>query len=131
MASSLNIETDGITLSMSDPSDDPLIAISIFSVESSPPDEHGPIVRLVPQLHNRQTHKSLESLSHRLPSMPQLKSETDTLEPKQYGTDNAISYVITYEICSLLPPYASMLRQQLDIRIAVSGLFGHTHPGPA
>jgi hypothetical protein len=39
--------------------------------------------------------------------------------------------VITYEICSLLPPYVLMLRQQLDVRIAVSGLLGHTHAGPA
>jgi hypothetical protein len=36
-------------------------------------------------------------------------SGTDTSEPTPHGTDSAISCVITYEICSLLPPCASML----------------------
>jgi hypothetical protein len=54
------------------------------------------------------------------------------LAPIQYGTDNAISCVITYETgCSLFPPFHSKLRQQLDDRIAVSGLISHTHSGPA
>jgi hypothetical protein len=60
------------------------------------------------------------------------KSGTDTSVPIQCDTDNAISCVIIFENgCSLFPPFRSMLRQQLDVRIAVSGFFSHTHPGPA
>jgi len=36
------------------------------------------------------------------------------LGPRPHDTDSAIWCVITYGICSPLPPYASMLWQQLE-----------------
>ncbi len=109
----------------------PINSISTPSVESSPPGEHDPAANSIQQLHNLQNHISHLWLPRRLLSLLLSIFETYISAPRQYDTDNAISNVITFEICSLLPPYASMLRQQLDIRIAVGGLSGHTHPGPA
>jgi len=87
----------------------PLIAPSMWTrqvwVESSPPDARGPVARSVPQLRtwkNRRSHECcFDSILGSLRSIP----GTDTWEPRQYDTDNAISCVITFEICSLLPPY--------------------------
>ena len=44
---------------------------------------------------------------HGLPNPSEWKMIVEVAEgPRQYDTDNAISCVITFEICSLLPPYA-------------------------
>ena len=63
-------------------------------------------VRSAQQPHSPQTRRSIEWPPRMPPvSIPSI-SETDILAAKQHDTDSAISYVITYEICSLmLPPY--------------------------
>lgn len=132
MASSLNSETAETASSMSALLAIPTGQISITSAVSSPPDEHGPAVHSVPPPRTLRSHR-LPVLLLRQPLLPlHAKSDTGTSVPIQCDTDNAISSVITYETgCSLFPPLRSKLRQQLDVRIAVSGFLSHTHPGPA
>jgi hypothetical protein len=103
-ASSSNVETGGTIASRSALSVGQAGRISIASAVPSKLDEHDPPVRLVQLLRipkNRISRGclSVDSLSH-APS----KFDIDTSEPKPRGTDNAISCVITYGICSLLPP---------------------------
>lgn len=112
-ASSSNAETGGKPESTSALLDDPADQIQKPSVESSIPNAHDPVAHSIPQPHILQIHKSpgypLPLPPLWLPSI----SEIGTLEPRLHDTDSAISWVITYEICSLLPPCASMLRTQL------------------
>ena len=128
---SANAETAGKSASNFAPLADPSMWKSPPWVAPSRSDEHGPVAHSIQLLRNRKTHILHEYWLHKTPLSRRSILDTGTSEPIQYDTDNAISCVITYGICSLLPPYVSMLRQQLDVRIAVSGLFGHSHPGPA
>ena len=130
-AFSSNAETDETAASMPAPSNAPANPIGQPSAVPSLPDAHDPAERSAPPPRTRQTRISPQYRWPPLLSAPRSKSETGTSAPIQHDTDNAIACVITCEICSLLPPYASWLRQQLGVRIAVSGLVGHSHPGPA
>ena len=132
MVSSSNYETAETASSMSGLSAAPTDQISLASAVSSPPDVRGQVAHSAPPPHTQQSHR-LPVFLLQQPPLPNLaKFDTDTSAPIQCDTDNAISSVITYETgCSLFPPLRSKLRQQLDVRIAVSGLFSHAHPGPA
>ena len=110
------IQTNETTSLMSGPLIAPIISISPTSVEPSPPDVHDRLVHSVPPIHSLQTHRSPGCRLRKHLLRYRSISEIDILEPIQYDTDNAIPSVITYKICSLLPPCASMLRQQLDAK---------------
>jgi hypothetical protein len=108
-ASSSNSGIGGTSASMSAPSASPITPISIPSAVSSPPNARDRAERSAPLLHSLQIH-ILPGLQFPSPlSLAPSLFGTDTSEPKRHGTDSAISCVITYEICSLLPPYALML----------------------
>jgi hypothetical protein len=117
-AFSSNAETSGISASRSGPSTAPITQISILSAESSQPSAHDPAARSIPQLRSSQNRILSGSQLPSPLSHSQSIIETGTLEPRLLGTDNAISCVITCEICSLLPPYASMLWQQLRRKVS-------------
>ena len=109
MASSSNAGTGGKSASRSGLSAAPTALIPIPWAGSSVPYARDPAAHSIPQLHNPQNRILPGSLLP-LPSLPlPSKSGIGTWEPIQHGTDSAISYVITFEICSLLPPCASML----------------------
>lgn len=115
-ASSSNNETGGKPLWTSDLSSDPANRKPTLSAESSTPNGRDPVVHSIPQLHILHNHISP---GYSLPWLlsPLLSiSEIGTLEPRPHDTDSAISCVITYEICSLLPPCTSMLRSQLGCK---------------
>jgi hypothetical protein len=113
MASSSNIETGGTPSLRFALLSAPANQKPIPSGGSSKSNAHGLAAHSIPQPHILQNHKSLEySLPSLLLPLPSI-SEIGTSEPIPHDTDSAISYVITYGICSLLPPCASMLRTQL------------------
>lgn len=128
---SLDAGTAEISVSNSDLSNGPSKWILQSSGVLSRSDAHATAAHSVPRPRNRKIRISHEYLFRWILLSHRSTPDTDTSEPTQCDTDNAISNVITYGICSLHPPYMSMLRQQLDARIAVSGQFGHSHPGPA
>jgi hypothetical protein len=78
--------------------------ISTASAVSSTPDEHDPPVRSFQQLRIPKNRISPECQTADSPLSSQSKCGIGTSEPRLRDTDNAISCVITYEICSLLPP---------------------------
>jgi len=96
-----------------------------------PPDEHNRVVRSIQSLHILHTHILPVYIPVPVLVLYRPVCDIGISEPTQYDTDNAISYVITFEICSLLPPCSRCCCLQLDARIAVGGLKGHTHAGPA
>jgi len=104
-ASSSNTETGGTASSSSAPSIAPANPISTPSAGSSPADAHDRAVRSTRSLRSPHTRRSLGSRLRQLPLSLRSISGTDTLAPTQHDTDNATAYVITFEICSLLPPY--------------------------
>ena len=106
-ASSSSTETGWTTALTSDLSISQATAISTTSVVSLPPDGHDRVAHSAQPPHILQIHISLEFLTHMLLVSYLSIFGIGTSEPKQYDTDNAIWNVITYEICSLLPPYIS------------------------
>ncbi len=120
-ASSLNVGTASISLSMSVPSHVPLNQISIPSAVPSLSDAHdlpehsSPLLLL---LHIRISHVC----SHLLPLRSALLIlDIDISAPIQCDTDNAISYVIIYETCSLPSPSSRCCGYNSRLEIAVSG----------
>src|SRR5208282_5546790 len=128
MASSLNDQTAETASSMFALSVFPAGQISLTLAVSSLPNAHGPAVHSAPPPRTPHSHRLLVLLLRQHLLQHHAKSEICTSVPIQCDTDNAISSVITYETgCSLFPPLHSKLRQQLDVRITVSGFFSHTH----
>ncbi len=109
--SSSNAEIDGTFSSMSALSTCLPKLKSKPLVGPEPIDEHDLVANSIQQLHNQQNHILLGCLFHMPPLSLQSEYDTGTSEPIQYDTDSAISNVIVYGICSLLPPYVLMLRQ--------------------
>jgi hypothetical protein len=102
--SSSNAETGGTIASHSALSVDQASRISIASAVPSKLDEHDPPVCLVQRPRIPKNRISRGCLSADFLSPAPSKFDIDTSEPKPRDTDNAISCVITYGICSLLPP---------------------------
>jgi len=118
-AFSSNTEIDGKPSSTSVLLGDPVNQKPIPSAESSVSNAHDQPAHSVPLPRTLQNHKSLGcSLPWLLLPLPSI-SETGILEPRLRDTDSAISCVITYGICSLLPPCALKLWHNLGARIAV------------
>ena len=103
-ASSSNAETDGTIASHSALSAFQASPISTASAVPSTPDEHDPPVRSFQQLRIPKNRISPECQTADSPLSSRSKCGIGTSEPRLHDTDNAISCVITYEICSLLPP---------------------------
>lgn len=106
---------------MSAPLNTPVIPGPKPSV-ASPPDAHDRSVHSIPRLHNPHTCRSPGSQSVSLPSTLPREHATCTSEPIRYDTDSVKSKVITYEICSLLPPSFQCCCNNSEEGIAVSGL---------
>ena len=107
---------------MSAPLPGPVIPIPKPSAVSLPLRAHDLSARSFQQLHNPQTRRLPGPHSLQLPSPLLQEFGNGTLEPRQYDTDNAKSSVITYEICSLLPPSFRCCGNNSEEGIAVSGL---------
>ena len=101
----VDAETAGKSASSSGLLTAPSKWISQAWVEPSLSDEHAQAERSVPPLHNWKTRISHECWLHNAPLSRRSISGSGIWEPIQCDTDNAISCVITYGICSLLPPY--------------------------
>jgi hypothetical protein len=71
----------------------------------SPPDALDPAAHSAPSHCILHIRKSFRPQLRRPPLPPWLRSETDTSALIQHDTENALAFVITFEICSLLPPY--------------------------
>ena len=105
-ASSSNAETAETFSSSFGPSIAPIAQILISSAEPLPPSARDQPAHSFQQLRIRQNHISLVCPIPGTPLSPPSECENDILAPTQHGTDSAISCVITYGICSLLPPCA-------------------------
>ena len=104
-AFSSNTETGETISLMSGLSTAPITAIWTPLEGSLPPSAHDPAGRSVPPPHSPHIRISPESQFHTHPLLALSRCEICISEPIRCDTDNAISYVITCEICSLLPPY--------------------------
>lgn len=102
-ASSSSAGTDETTSSISRLLTAPTTQIT--SAVSSLPSARGPAAHSAQPPLIQHIHKWPGFLLLPTPLSHHAKPETDTLVPIQRNTRNAIWYVITYEICSLLPPF--------------------------
>jgi nitroreductase len=128
---SADIEIDGTIASTSDLSSEPKTGISKALRVPVQSDGHPLVEHSIQPPRNPQNHISHVCCIYRFPSPLLLISDIDISLPKQHDSDNAILNVIGHEICSLPPPYIWILRQQIDVKIAISGLIGHALAGAA
>ena len=105
MVSSSNAETGETASSMSTLSTALPAQIWITSAVSLPPNARGPAAHSALPPRIQHNHKFPVSLLLQPPLPLPAKSEIDTSVSIQRDTRNAIWYVITYEICSLLTPF--------------------------